>query len=148
MVAALAAFGARADVAPSRPPTVEEIVYNLDTEYQAAVKNNDAAGMARILADDFVLVTGKGTTYNKADLLNSARDKDRIYEHQDETQKTVRLFGDRTAIVTALLWLKGTNSADKTQFDYKLWYSDVYVKRGGAWTYVLGQASIRLPENK
>ena len=146
LIAALAACGARADVAPSRPPTVEEIVFNLDTEYQAAVKANDADGMARILADDFVLVTGRGAAYNQADLLKSARDKGRIYEHQDETQKTARVFGDRTAVVTALLWLKGTNSADKSPFDYRLWYSDVYVKRDGAWQYVLGQASLRLPE--
>lgn len=30
----------------------------LDTEYQAAVKANDVVTMDRILADDFVLVTG------------------------------------------------------------------------------------------
>jgi len=34
----------------------------LDTEYQAAVKANDVATMDRILADDFVLVTGLGKT--------------------------------------------------------------------------------------
>ena len=34
----------------------------LDTQYQAAVKANDAATMDRILADDFVLVTGRGKT--------------------------------------------------------------------------------------
>jgi hypothetical protein len=41
----------------------------LDTEYQAAVKKNDAVTMGRILADDFVLVTGSGKTYTKADML-------------------------------------------------------------------------------
>ena len=45
----------------------------LDTEYQAAVKNNDAATMDRILADDFVVVTGSGKIYTKADLLQMAR---------------------------------------------------------------------------
>jgi hypothetical protein len=32
----------------------------LDTKYQAAVKSNDAATMDQILADDFVLVNGRG----------------------------------------------------------------------------------------
>ncbi len=32
----------------------------LDTEYQAAVKKNDASTMERLLADDFTLVTGSG----------------------------------------------------------------------------------------
>jgi Domain of unknown function (DUF4440) len=49
-----------------------KIVAALDTEYQAAVKNNDAATMDRILAEDFVLVTGRGKTFSKADLLKEA----------------------------------------------------------------------------
>ncbi len=114
----------------------------LDTEYQAAVKNNDAATMDRILADDFVLVTGKGKTFTKADLLKSARDKDQIYEHQEDTEQTVRVWGD-TAVVTALLWLKYTNK-DGAQ-DYKLWFSDTYVRTKSGWRYVFGQASMRLP---
>lgn len=35
-----------------------KVVAALDTEYQAAVKGNNAATMGRILAEDFVLVTG------------------------------------------------------------------------------------------
>ena len=35
-----------------------KIVAALDTQYQAAVKENDTAAMGRILADDFALVTG------------------------------------------------------------------------------------------
>jgi ketosteroid isomerase-like protein len=37
-----------------------KIVAALDTKYQAAVKSNDAAAMDQILADDFILVTGRG----------------------------------------------------------------------------------------
>src|SRR2546430_6224636 len=46
----------------------EKAVEALDIEYQAAVKENDVATMDRILADDFVLVTGLGKTYTKAGL--------------------------------------------------------------------------------
>ena len=56
----------------TRVESDESTVAKLDTEYQAAVKRNDAATMARILADDFVLVTGKGHIYTKADLLKDA----------------------------------------------------------------------------
>ena len=66
LVAASATGGAQDDAAAT--------VAALDTEYQASVKRNDAAGMDRILADDFVLVTGRGQVYTKADLLRSARD--------------------------------------------------------------------------
>lgn len=56
----------------------------LDTKYQAAVKSNDAATMDQILADDFVLVTGRGKVSSKADLIESARKKEVTYERQDE----------------------------------------------------------------
>jgi ketosteroid isomerase-like protein len=117
----------------------------LDTKYQAAVKANDAATMDQILADDFVLVTGRGKVYNKADLIDSARKKEVTYERQDEepgTQK-VRVWGD-TAVVTALLWIKSIQGGKPA--DYKLWFSDTYVRTPTGWRYVFGQASLRLPE--
>ena len=125
------------------PQDDARIVAALDTEYQAAVKNNDVATMDRILADDFVLVTGRGKTYNKTDLLKSARDKDAIYEKQEELEQTVRVWGD-AAVVTALLWAKGTSGGKA--FDYKLWFSDTYVRTSSGWRYVLGQASLPLPQ--
>jgi ketosteroid isomerase-like protein len=120
-----------------------KIVAALDTEYQAAVKRNDAATMERILADDFVLITGRGKTYNKADLLAQARNKSATYERQDELEQKVRVWGD-TAVVTALLWIKG--ESDGKPLDYKLWFSDTYIRTPSGWRYILGQASIPLPE--
>ena len=38
---------------------IEALIAALDDEYQAAVKNNDAAVMDRILADDFILGTAE-----------------------------------------------------------------------------------------
>jgi len=117
-------------------------VARLDTQYQAAVKANDAATMDRILADDFVLVTGRGQTFTKADLLRAARDQSSTYEHQDESQQKVRVWGD-TSVVTALLWIKGTSGG--TTFERRLWYSDTYVRTSTGWRYVFGQASLPLP---
>src|SRR5438105_10722154 len=98
----------------------EKAVEALDIEYQAAVKQNDAATMDRILADDFVLVTGLGKTYTKADLLDEARSKRMVYEHQEDSARKVRVWGD-TAVVTALLWAKGTRVIKRST---KLWFSD------------------------
>ena len=119
-----------------------KVVGALDTEYQAAVRTHDVASMDRILADDFVLVTGRGRVYSKRDLLQEARDTDVIYERQEDTSQTVRVWGD-TAVVTALLWAKGTRNGKP--FDYKLWFSDTYVRTASGWRYVFGQASLPLP---
>ena len=120
-------------------------VARLDTAYQSAVKRNDAEAMARILADDFVLVTGRGQTFTKADLLKAARDRNTTYEHQEDSEQKVRVWGN-TAVVTALLWLKGTT--DGKPFERRLWFSDTYVRTQSGWRYVFGQASLPLPETK
>jgi ketosteroid isomerase-like protein len=118
------------------------VVAALDVAYQAAVKRNDADTMGRVLADDFVLITGKGTKITKADLLADARAKACAYAQQDEMPdtQTVRYYGRSTAVVTALLWEKGT-CTDGTTFDAHLWFSDTYVNINGRWRYVFGQAS-------
>ena len=115
----------------------------LDTQYQAAVKENDAATMDKILADDFVLVTGRGKVYDKADLLKAAREKQVIYERQDEEagSQKVRVWGD-TAVVTAFLWVK--TAQEGKPVDYKLWFSDTCVRSPTGWRYVFGQASLPL----
>ena len=117
----------------------------LDTVYQKAVKANDIAIMDRILADDFVLVTDRGASLTKADLIKEAREKRTIYEHQEEGEGTqkVRVWRD-TAVVTALLRIKGTR--DQNPFDYKVWFSETYVRTATGWRYVFGQASIPLPK--
>src|SRR5438270_3556981 len=119
----------------------KKIVRDLDTQYQLAVKNNDAKTMDRILADDFVLVTGRGRAFTKADLLKDTQ-PNVVYEHQEDTEQAVRVFGD-TAVVTALLWAKGTR--DGKSFDYRLWFSDTYARTAAGWRYVFGQASLPLP---
>jgi len=119
------------------------VVAALDTEFQQATKIYDAATIDRMLPDDYVLVLGNGRTVSKAELLKQARDKDPSYEKQDELEQTVRVYGD-TAVVTAKLWIKG--NVHGKPIDYKLWFSDTYTRTPAGWRYVLGQASLPLPE--
>ena len=141
-----ALFRSMADAASSKSASIaadKKVVAALDTQYQAAVEKNDAATMDRILADDFVLVVGSGKVFTKADLLNEARSGRTVYEHQSDTEQTVRIWGD-TAVVTAKLWEKGTDNGKA--FDKTLWFSDTYVRTPAGWRYVFGQASLPLPK--
>jgi len=119
------------------------IVARLDTEYQAAVKKNDAVAMDRLLADDFVLVTGSGKTYRKSDLLQEARSGRVIYNRQEDTAQKVRVWGD-AAVITAKLWEKGTENGKP--FDYTVWFTDTYVRTATGWRYIFGQSSLPLPK--
>jgi len=133
-------------LAGAPPADDAKIVAALDTEFQSAVKHNDAATIGRILADDMILVTGRGKIYTREDHLQAARNEERIYEKQDEEPgtQTVRVWGD-TAVLTALLWCKGTVKGGQP-FDYKVWFSDTYVRTPAGWKYVFGQASLPLPK--
>lgn len=120
-----------------------KLVAALDADFQAAVKVNDAATMDRILADDYVLVTGSGKTYTKSDLIEDARNGRTVFERNDELEKSVHVWGD-TAVITAKLWEKGTNVGKP--FDHTLWFSDTYVRTPEGWRYVFGQSSLPLPK--
>jgi ketosteroid isomerase-like protein len=121
----------------------QEALTKLDADYQKAVEQNDTKTMARILADDFILVEGDGTVSTKADLLKDAASGKTKYEHQVDSERTVRVWGD-TAVVTAKLWVKGLE--DGKQANYYMWFSDTYVRKPPGWSYVFGQASLALPK--
>ncbi|HEY6370471.1 MAG TPA: nuclear transport factor 2 family protein [Candidatus Sulfotelmatobacter sp.] len=129
--------------ATSPTPVAEDkkTIAAIDTQYQLAVKENDAATMDRILADDFILVTGSGKTYSKADLLAQARSGRVHYERQDDTNQTVRTWAD-TAVITALLTEKGTDEGKP--LEKTVWFSDTYLRTPSGWRYVFGQSSLPL----
>jgi hypothetical protein len=56
----------------------------------------------------------------------------------------VRGWGD-TAVVTAKLWLKSTE-AKGGAINFKLWFSDTYMRTPTGWRYVFGQAGAPIPE--
>jgi len=128
------------------PPAADDraVVAALDTEYQAAVKHNDAATMDRILHPGFILVLGDGRMESRTDLIEEARSKQITWEIQDEEpgSQTVRVWAD-TAVVTAKLRIKGSKAG--TAFDRTLWFSDTYVRTPAGWRYAFGQASLPLP---
>ena len=81
---AVAALALGAGLAQASPEDDRRAVAALDTEFQAAVKHNDAATIDRIQHPDMVLILGDGRVFTKADHLQAAREKKVAYEIQDE----------------------------------------------------------------
>ena len=147
VIVACAAIGACSTLGGRMDPEQDrKAVAALDTEYQAAVERNDAATIERIHHPSMVLVLSNGTVVTGKQIEQAARDKARTYERQVEVDNSqvVRVWGD-TAVVTAKLWLKGKRQAGET-FDYKLWFSDTYVRTPTGWRYAFGQAGAPLPQ--
>jgi ketosteroid isomerase-like protein len=114
----------------------------LDVEFQAAVQRNDTAAIDRLLPSDYILVSEGGAVETKSDLLNEARAKTYIYSRQDDSHRTVRIWGD-TAVLTALLWAEGTTRG--RHFNVKVWFSDTYACTPQGWRYVFGQVGTHQP---
>ena len=72
----------------------------------------------------------------------SATDGESRYQHQEDTERTIVVFGD-TAVITAKLWAKGLE--DGENIDYTEWFGDVYVRTPKGWRYFFAQASLPLP---
>jgi len=120
-------------------------VASLDIQYQSAVERNDAETIARIHHENMTLVLSNGTVITGKQLEQRARDKSFTFERQVvvDDSRVVRVLGD-TAVVTAKLWLKGKRPNGEL-FDYKLWFSDTYVRTPTGWRYFFGQAGAPLP---
>ena len=116
-------------------------IYQLDDEYQSAVKRNDAEIMARHLADNYMLVSSSGKVYYKPDMIAEAKSGEVVYEIQDDTDRNLRFYGD-TAVLTGKLHEKGTQ--DGKAFDIWVVFSDLYVRTPNGWKYSFAHAS-RLP---
>ena len=139
---ALVAVALCLSAAASGAEDAAEVVSRMDTDYQAAVERNDWEAMDRILHPDFVLVLGDGTVYSRSKLIESAKSQAITYEKQAEVAgtQTVRMYGKDTATVTALLVLKGKRNKDQSPIDFKLWFTDTYVRTEDGWRYAFGQA--------
>ena len=118
------------------------IVARLDIEYQVAVGRNDWRTMDRILHPDCTRVRGDGSVASRTALIDAARRREFTFEKQVEMPgtQTVRMFGNDTATVTALLWVKGQRT-DSSTFDHKLWFTDTYARTPKGWLYSFGHAS-------
>lgn len=143
VILAIAFLGAAAQGSSSD----QQAVAKLDTDFQAAVKANDAQAMARIMHKDMILILGNGSINTREEQLQEALNKEWVYEHQEEDAgtQTVRVSGD-TAVVTARLWVKGVYRG--STHDVRLWFSDTYVRTPEGWRYFVGQASLHLPDEK
>lgn len=140
----MSAFSLSAAPANSAPIDDQQVVAALDIEYQAAVKRNDVETMDMILHPHFVLVRGDGRVVTREDIIEGARSGAFEFEMQDEVEGTqvVRTWGN-TAVVTALLWIKGTHMGEP--FDRRVWFSDTYVRTDEGWRYAFAQVSLPLP---
>ena len=108
------------------------VLEKLNHDWIASYPHKDAATLNTILADDFVLVNGKGVQMTKGDIIGNLPKMPIISAHVDSAH--VRMLNAETGIVTgyASFVLKDGDKETKC----RTCYQDIYVKRKEKWQAV------------
>ncbi|MBI3651414.1 MAG: nuclear transport factor 2 family protein [Acidobacteria bacterium] len=119
---------------------IEQELMQLERDWSAAFLAHDVATAARILADDYVGIDGRGMMTNKAEELEEAQaptpgalPSTFIIQEETISDMQVRLYGD-TAVVTGISNEKVLIRGKESFIRYRR--TSVYVKRQGRWQCV------------
>jgi hypothetical protein len=119
-------------------PIVQQLTV-LNATLQLATKNYDTAELAKLITDDYELVSSSGKVYDRQAFLADAADRSAAYEINEPEDVSVRHYNNDCAIVTAILHVR-FRAAGKVR-DVRIRYGDVWVKLNGRWWYAYGEAS-------
>lgn len=111
----------------------------LNATLQVATKNYDTVELARLITDDYRLVSASGRIYKREAFLSDAADRSVSYEINQPEDVAVQLYNGDAAIVSAILHVR--YRAGGVVHDVRVRYGDVWVKLNGQWHYAYGEAS-------
>lgn len=105
-----------------------------------ALVDRDFALADRLHADDFHLITPKGTTYGKAEYLGAVEARELEYLRWTPGEIDVHLFAE----VAILRYMAELEMAvgDRERVSFHCWHTDTYEVRRGAWQVVWSQATL------
>jgi uncharacterized protein (TIGR02246 family) len=118
---------------------MEQQVLKMAQEYTRTIKNQDAAEVERILADEYTYTNERGKVKNKAEDVADYKTPAK-FEIFDVTDQKVRVIGNNTAVETGTVRFKGT-SHDGKPFDGNARYTTTWVWRDGRWQVIADHTS-------
>lgn len=136
IVAAIAMIAAPARAAND---AVAPRIVSLNALVQTATKAYDTATLSRLITDDYTLISGDGHIWKRQAFLKDVADRSTTWVLNEPEDVTVHSYNDDCAIVVAILHLR-FRMAGKVH-DFRIRYTDVWVKIGGSWRYAVGQAT-------
>ncbi len=98
----------------------------------------DRAELDRLVADDYVLIGSDGALQNKAQFIADFTSPNFRIEPFNVEEPIARFMGE-SAVLAGRVLLHGTSSGNA--FTLNLRFSDVWVKRGGAWQVLFAQTT-------
>ncbi len=127
-------FGSSAQRAKSD----QEILMQLERDWDTAFHRRDVATIANILADEFLITYGDGTRGDRAKELKLAAEFDQQIDSSILDDFTIKIYGG-TAVVWFTLRQTGPSKGKPLTVVYN--YIDVFVLRAGRWQCVASQST-------
>lgn len=116
----------------------QDILIQLEHDWDAAFRRNDAAFIDKILADEFVVTYEDGNRGDRATELAIAATLNQQIDSSRMDEFIVKEFGN-TAIVWFTLHLVGPVKGQTTEMTFR--FVDVFVLRDGRWQAVESQST-------
>lgn len=116
----------------------QDILIELEHNWDAAFHRHDAAFIDTVLADEFIVTYDNGVRADRTVELQLATSLNENIESSTMDEFIVKEFGT-TAVVWFTLHLVGPVKGERVQNDYR--FTDVFVLRDGRWQCVSSQST-------
>jgi hypothetical protein len=133
-----AALVAAQPVSAQNVKSDQDVLIELERQWDAAFHTQDAAFIESVLAEEFIATYGDGTRGDKTKELALARDFNQQVDSRRLDDFIVKVYRD-TAIVWFTQYLVGPVNGKPTEVQYQ--YMDVWVIRDGRWQAVASQST-------
>ncbi|HKD03700.1 MAG TPA: nuclear transport factor 2 family protein [Terriglobales bacterium] len=115
-------------------------VLAMENAWNHAELHNDAAAVELLLADDFVMTTAEGATYNKGQTVASVKDTTYKPDALQSSDMVVHASGN-TAVVTGTYYEKGTDRGKP--WERRGRFTDTWVWTNGKWQCLASHFSVK-----
>ena len=135
----VAAFTATTAIAQDFPPlSDQQILIQIERDWDAAFLRKDIAVIENFLADEFLATYPDGSRGDRAKELSLAAEFNQQIDSSSLDEFAVKVYGD-TAIVWFSRHLAGPSQGRRLEVTYR--YVDVFVWRAGRWQCVASQST-------
>ena len=134
----IASMSAAVGAQTRRVQSDQEILIELEHEWDSAFERKDLRFIENVLADKFVATYGDGSRGDKAKELAIARVFEQAIESSTLDEFTVKIYRD-SAVVWFTQHLVGMSQGQKLALTFR--YVDVFVFRDGRWQCVASQST-------
>jgi len=135
-VALLSVFAAPAGRGPQPNASAAREVEQVENGRLASMEKGDIDAVAKVIADDFIVIGADGRTSGRSEYLDRLRSASSPRPHLIHDEVTIRVYGD-AAVITG----RSRSVRNGQELPGQVRYIHVYTRRSGSWQMVAMQVT-------